>query len=130
MRVDFASMQNSIETRPCFVDVDLFKYVLKKYPFKYLFEDEIGKIPLKKAAEKFLDNDIVYRKKVGFPVPLNSFYKKTLISIRGIIKHSNIITSEKFENSIDLILKTSNYGQILWMVLNLLIWEKNLNNKQ
>lgn len=128
MRVDFTSMQNSIETRPCFVDVDLFKYVTNNYPLQSLFDKKVGKKPLKKIAEKFLDKEIVYRKKIGFPVPLNSFYKKTLFSIRKLINHSNIINKDKFENSLISILKTYNYGQILWMILNLLIWEKQITN--
>lgn len=89
-RLDSATMANSIEGRVPFTDHRLVEFAFTvpiKYKLKWMQDDsidmthhltsdmisEVHDIPkyiLKKSYEGVLPNEILYRKKVGFPVPL------------------------------------------------------------
>jgi asparagine synthase (glutamine-hydrolysing) len=93
-RVDMTTMAASVEARVPFVDHRLVefaftipvKYKLKwnsekdKFAARLLMGNEISenydtpKYILKKAYEPMLSDNILYRKKMGFPVPLNSWF--------------------------------------------------------
>jgi asparagine synthase (glutamine-hydrolysing) len=93
-RVDTTTMAASVEARVPFVDHRLVefaftipvKYKLKwnsdkdKFAARLLMGDKISeefdtpKYILKKAYENMLSQKILYRKKLGFPVPLNSWF--------------------------------------------------------
>lgn len=90
-RVDNATMAASIEARVPFVDHRLVEFAFSipnKYKLKwndqrgskYLISDDISekydtpKYILKKALEGTLSDNILYRKKMGFPVPLDKWF--------------------------------------------------------
>ena len=97
-RLDRMTMAASIEARVPFLDVKLVEFVSKMpadYKLKWknkftsslsnFFNSEqisekydIPKFILKKLAEKKIPNSIIYRKKMGFPVPLNNWASKEL----------------------------------------------------
>ncbi len=75
MRVDKFTMAHSIEARVPFLDhrvVDLARRV----PAGHKLKDGIGKYILKKAAEPFLPEAIIYRKKQGFGAPMEEWFKE------------------------------------------------------
>ena len=148
-RVDFSSMKASIESRPVFVDIDLIKYVNQNIPFDLkikwnenieLNKDVMGnskeysekldtpKYILKKVAENHLTKDIIYRNKLGFPVPLNEYYSIMIKYVEELITDSSIFTFD-INDYMKSVEKINNYGQITWMVWNLLIWEKKVMKK-
>jgi asparagine synthetase B (glutamine-hydrolysing) len=43
-------------------------------PFEYRFENSISKYPLKSLFKNYLPEDIINRKKVGFPVPISKIF--------------------------------------------------------
>ena len=66
-RVDSMTMSNGLETRVPFLDRDLVEFVLSIPSLNKLKND--GKYYLKKVAEKYLDQELIYRDKFYFPVP-------------------------------------------------------------
>jgi asparagine synthase (glutamine-hydrolysing) len=151
-RVDTATMASSVEARVPFLDHRLvefastipLKYKLKwnsdkdKNKTKLLMSDKISenydtpKYILKKAYENMLPNKILYRKKVGFPVPLNKwlggdfnkYAKKLLLSEEASSrKLYNIHNIEKWLNSEKLSLNHSNAMKI-WMLINIELFMK------
>ena len=74
LRADKMGMKNSVELRSPFMDLDIIEFALNLPP-KYKFNILEGKYILKKVAERYLTNEIVYRKKVGFPIPFSKKFE-------------------------------------------------------
>lgn len=68
-KVDRASMQNSLEVRAPFLDVEMAE-LARRIPHRYKFRHGHGKWVLKKALEPWLPRDVLYRAKQGFGAPV------------------------------------------------------------
>lgn len=77
IKADRMSMAASLELRVPFLDYRLVEHAAK-IPTKYKIADGKGKFILKKIMEPYLPNEIIYRKKMGFPTPLNLMFKGEL----------------------------------------------------
>ena len=80
VKVDRASMMNSLEVRAPFLDIDLVNFA-RKIPVNYRFKNGETKYILKKALEPILPHDILYRKKKGFGVPIGKWFSEGKIQI-------------------------------------------------
>jgi len=149
MRVDMTTMATAVEARVPFVDHELVEFVFNM-PFHYklrwksplhmafsgtLTSDEISefldtpKYILRETFKDLLPENVVRRKKMGFPVPLNRWfrgrYKETLKEIlldkrtreRGIF---NTRAIEKWLGSESL--SEHSFALKLWYLLNLELW--------
>ena len=143
-RVDTTTMATSVEARVPFVDHRVVEFAFTipiQYKLKWrdeikskrLTSDKISEnydIPkyiLKKSFEDEIPEAVLYRKKMGFPVPLNEWFggdfneyaKKILLSQaaqeRGIY---NIDSIEKFLKS-DRIKQEHSFAMKIWMLVNL-----------
>ena len=76
-KVDRASMANSLEVRAPLLDHQLIEWVSGLPPGLKLHGQE-GKYILKKAMEPYLPNDVLYRSKMGFSVPLAEWFRGPL----------------------------------------------------
>ena len=76
-KADRMSMGTSIELRVPFLDYRLVEFAAT-IPSKYKIKNGEGKYPLKKMMEGILPNDIIYRKKMGFPTPLKRMFQDEL----------------------------------------------------
>lgn len=74
---DKMSMFASVETRVPFLDQRIVDFAAK-LPIEYKIKDGQAKWILKKVAEKYLDHEIIYRKKTGFGAPLRDWVKTDL----------------------------------------------------
>lgn len=74
---DKMSMYNSVETRVPFLDQRIVDFATK-LNIKLKINEGQAKWILKKVAEKYLDKDIIYRKKTGFGAPLRNWIKNDL----------------------------------------------------
>ena len=72
-RLDNSTMLCSVEARVPFVDHRLIDR-MAGVPFAYKMKDGIVKEPLKRIFNKYLPNEIIERKKIGFPVPLAKIF--------------------------------------------------------
>jgi len=151
-RVDTTTMAASVEARVPFVDHRLVEFAFTiplKYKLKWISEQaeeqskilmsdkisevyDIPKYILKKSYEEMIPKEVLYRKKMGFPVPLNDWFgghfneyaKEVLLSdeakARGIYNYDNI---EKWLNS-DRLKKDHSFAMKIWMLINLELFAK------
>ena len=75
MRVDKLTMAHSIEARVPFLDHDVVEFATR-LPLEYKLRDGVGKWLLKKAAEPYLDHDMIYRTKQGFGAPMDQWFRE------------------------------------------------------
>jgi len=130
VKMDRASMANSVEVRSPFLDYRLHEFVAK-LPRKWLINNTTGKILLREMAKKYLPNEVVIAEKRGFGIPLNEWTRNSLFLDNLIkdTKHSKI-----FEEYINLegfhkfIIAHRNLaiegGGLVWRLAMLLAWEK------
>jgi asparagine synthase (glutamine-hydrolysing) len=146
-RVDTTTMAASVEARVPFVDHRLvefaftvpIKYKLKwntensKAKAKLLMSDKISekydtpKYILKKSYEGTIPNEILYRKKMGFPVPLNNWFggdfnnyaKKLLLSNKA--KERNLYNIDNIEKWLqdDRLSSDHSFAMKIWMLINI-----------
>jgi asparagine synthase (glutamine-hydrolysing) len=76
-KVDRASMAHSLEVRVPLLDHKLVEWISGIQPSLKLHGHE-GKYIFKKALEGYLPDDILYRDKMGFSVPLASWFRGPL----------------------------------------------------
>ena len=76
-KVDRASMAHALEVRSPFLDYELVEWLSSLPPGLKLHGRE-GKYLLKTAMEPYLPGDIMYRPKMGFAVPLASWFRGPL----------------------------------------------------
>lgn len=140
-------MATGVEARVPFVDHKFLEFVMSiplKYRLKWknkegakhLISDKISEeydIPkylLKKAFEKDLPNDVVWRKKMGFPVPVHAWFGQDFNKIahdlllddtarqRGLYNTSFLEKALKDEK----LFTQHAFGLKIWMLVNLELW--------
>ncbi|MBN9590194.1 MAG: asparagine synthase (glutamine-hydrolyzing) [Alphaproteobacteria bacterium 64-11] len=77
VKVDRASMANSLELRAPMLDQDFFAWAFAQTPQAKIAGVE-GKAILKQAMEPYLPRDLLYRPKQGFTVPLAHWFRHAL----------------------------------------------------
>ena len=73
VKVDRASMANSIEVRAPFLDKDLVEFAFTEVPSSLKVSNQNKKILLKKLALKILPSTFSIDRKQGFSIPLGNF---------------------------------------------------------
>ena len=76
-KVDRASMAHSLEVRAPLMDYELIDW-LATLPSSHKIQGQEGKHIFKKAMEPYLPNDVLYRPKMGFAVPLARWFRGPL----------------------------------------------------
>lgn len=74
VKVDRASMMNSLEVRSPFLDCELVDFV-RRLPSDVKLRGGTTKWILKQAAEKLLPSEIINRSKQGFGVPIGQWFR-------------------------------------------------------
>lgn len=146
-RLDSPTMANAVEGRAPFLDYLLAQYsfnLSSGYKTKWLLDDKslwllnkncdemseidnISKYILKEVSKKYLPNEIISRKKQGFPLPLEEWFNNNFKSIAQDLilgadsKVRNFIKKEVVEAWIKAG-KGNLFGQKLWMLLSLELW--------
>ncbi|MFT6269545.1 MAG: asparagine synthase (glutamine-hydrolyzing) [Alphaproteobacteria bacterium] len=80
VKVDRMSMANSLEVRAPILDKEILEYAAT-LPSSLKFRDKEKKYVLKEAFKPDLSDDILYRKKMGFAVPLAQWLRVELKDI-------------------------------------------------
>ena len=138
-RVDMTTMQTSVEARPPFLDHELIDFTYKKVPYdlklrwnsEYYYKQakkaragfysekyDTPKYALKQVANRYLPNDILNRRKVGFPVPLTNWFPELLKQSDQLLLKCNWLASNKLNNLQEELETNPRAGQLLWMFLN------------
>ena len=129
-KVDRASMAVSLEVRCPILDHVFMEYAAK-IPSKYKLVGKDGKHIFKKALKKYLPDDILYRKKMGFGVPVEEWLRTDLKEYGGDLvlkggasrQYLEKPMLEKFWNEHQSGLR--NRSTELWIIMMLNLWHKN-----
>lgn len=128
-RMDKISMSQSIETRNPFLDFRIVDYGLS-IPHNLKIKNNTPKFILKKSLEQILPKEILYRKKMGFCVPLREWAEEIMVQsieneIDSFTKKTDIFEKEKIKELI-IGIKQGNkaYTNKLWTVYFLINWHK------
>jgi asparagine synthase (glutamine-hydrolysing) len=127
-RGDRMTMGASVEGRVPFLDHELVEYVFS-IPAGFKVNGMKRKWLIKKIAEKYLPRKIIYRKKVGFAVPLDQWFRGQLkeLCYDSICNNHSLpeaIFSKKFLRQLlddHCSLKKNNFLPI-WTLLGLSLW--------
>jgi len=152
-RLDFHSMSSSVEARVPFCDHRLVEHVMNipfKYKFKWksilhkmigLFNNsfknsehlDTSKYLLRECSKGLIPEEIIKRKKKGFPVPLDDWFSEGLnkfakdILLDGETNRRGIFNITEIENLINNKEKVDYdfWGKKIWMLVNIELWYRN-----
>ena len=95
-KVDRASMAHSLEVRVPMLDHKFVEWAAS-VPSSYKLKGQEGKFILKKALEPYLPNDVLYRPKMGFGVPLAKWFRGPLKErLRSTVTEGELVDSGLF----------------------------------
>jgi asparagine synthase (glutamine-hydrolysing) len=131
VKVDRATMLSSVEARAPFLDRDVTKFALS-LPSDLRVRGLTTKWVLKKAAEKWLPREVIYRRKRGLSVPVAGWINRGLreevdrllepsrLRGRGLVDEPQItaLLREHREGH-------ANHAKALWAVVMLEYWLEN-----
>lgn len=131
LKVDRASMANSLEVRVPFLDHELVEFVAKmpvNLKLKFYYKK---KYALKRIMSGRLPNQIIKKRKLGFNVPVNIWIKGSLHDmVRETLSKSNVEDSGIFNyKQISILLDQhekgiKDHGYQLWNLLIFMTWWK------
>ncbi len=129
-RLDRMTMAASIEGRVPFLDHEFVEFCMSIEADKKADNNESKSI-LKKALEGILPNDILYRQKKGFVVPMKNLlfesdqFELFVNEIKSFNSKLNLFDDQSIN---DIINKKD--GKLFWIILSLSMWYNNiLKNK-
>ncbi len=119
-KMDIASMANGLETRSPFLDHKMIELACK-IPFNLKVKNGESKYILKKALEKIVPKENLYRPKMGFTVSLEDWFKGDINMYfnKTVMNGKSKINSFLNLDEIDLSLDTKR-----WNLLMLELWLK------
>ncbi|HBH47295.1 MAG TPA: asparagine synthase (glutamine-hydrolyzing) [Bacteroidales bacterium] len=126
-RSDRLAMAHSVETRSPFLSKQLVDYSFS-IPSNYKIRNGEAKYILKKAAEKYLSDEILYRKKQGFCVPIREWgglliTDFILDNISNFEQDFNIFNSNEVRRQVkELQNGNKNYTNNIWTIYLLINW--------
>ena len=131
---DRSSMAASVEVRVPFVDP-----VVARAAFAIPGRDKIrnrqGKVALKRAAEKWLPREIVYRPKASFSAPLRAWVRNDLqevindVLVRGELAGAGMIRAGALQRLIqDERAGRQDNAKQVWQLLTMELWYRNVRS--
>lgn len=127
-KVDIACSAFGLESRSPLLDYELVE-TAAEMPLKYKMKGKKRKKIFKEILlGRYLDKDILYRKKKGFDVPVNAWFRSelrdflnsTLLDPKGLVL--NLMKRKKVENLLEEHYKGKDNGKKLWVLLTLNLW--------
>jgi asparagine synthase (glutamine-hydrolysing) len=129
-RQDRSGMRNNIEIRVPFATKSLVELVNPISIEKKTFGGIQPKHYLKKYAEAYFPDNFIYRKKVGFSIPINDWYSNVLFSqdLIDILKEFNLFNA-KIRTMVNQGPSDKHSGRMLWSLLSFAIWVQKFEMK-
>lgn len=126
-KVDRASMAVSLEVRAPLLDHKLMEQAAR-IPSSLKLREGNGKYILKKAVEPFLPHDTIYRKKQGFAIPLDRWFRHELreLAENNLFSHTDGILDPDFLKTVWNQHQKRQYDRSahLWAVLMFRKWQE------
>ena len=129
MRVDKMTMAHSVEARVPFLDHEVIEFA-NRLPPSYKLADGIGKRILKKVAEPYVDNDLLYRRKQGFGAPMDKWFTERQFGRacldafdRSPITREKLIDTGYARGLLEgQVAGKINWGFHVWTLMNAIFW--------
>ncbi len=128
VKVDRMSMAHSLEVRAPILDRDVIEFAAT-VPSAFKFKDGEKKHILKEAFKPLLPDDILYRKKMGFSVPLDQWLREEIKAIAerylfssdaGLLRYFNASAIQQLWNEHQS--GSHQHGTVLWSLLMFEMW--------
>jgi asparagine synthase (glutamine-hydrolysing) len=129
-KVDRASMANSLEVRNPLLDYKLVEFAAS-IPWNYKLRGREGKYILKQAVKSFVPHDVLYRRKMGFCMPVSRWLRSELASfskerLEELGNHNSALFDKAY---IRLLLREHRSGlrdhsSPLWSLLMFQLWQE------
>lgn len=131
VKMDIATMANSLEARSPFLDHKLIEFVAQIPSHLKLGKRLTSKYILKRALKDFLPAEILNRPKMGFGVPIGKWFREELKDyMKEILLSSKTLSRNYFKEPKvtqlinDHISGKKDNGYRLWTLLNLELWHR------
>lgn len=128
VKVDRMSMANSLEVRAPFLDHNVIEFAAS-VPYDLKYKNSEKKYILKRSLENILPGEILYRKKMGFSVPLASWFRSEIKDLAGRCLLSPDAGLYHFfnRNAVEDVwnqhqARSKNHGTVLWSLLMFELW--------
>jgi asparagine synthase (glutamine-hydrolysing) len=122
-KVDRASMAHALEVRVPLLDHKFVEWV-SGIPASYKLNGQQGKYIFKKALEPHLPDDVLYRDKMGFGVPLAKWFRGPLkervrsLVADGCLAQSGLFNQDYLQQLVDQHLSgTREHSAVIWSLL-------------
>jgi len=135
-RGDRMTMAASLEARMPFLDIRLAQFV-SQLPDHYRVRGKRTKWILREAAKDIIPDKIIQRKKLGFKVPIEQWFRTSLsdylhdlIAAPGACLHEYLdaaVIQKLFKEHLD---NRQNHEKILWSLLNMEIWLRQMQGME
>lgn len=124
-KVDRASMAVSLEAREPLLDYRLIEFAAR-LPARMRVRRGVGKWLMKHALRRYLPDDILYRRKMGFVTPVSAWFRGALADqARAIGQGSSLAETGWFDmDAVSRLIAThqsglADHGRTLWQLLML-----------
>jgi len=129
MRVDKLTMAHAVEARVPFLDHDVVDFA-RRLPPSYKLRNAVGKHVLKRAAEPYLERDMIYRRKQGFGAPMEEWFREGDFGARCLaafdrsaLKNEGLIAPQYFRGLLEeQIAGRQSASFQIWTVMNAVLW--------
>jgi len=132
---DKITMANSIENRVPFLDIDLINFI-ESLPIEMKLNKRITKFTHRKAAEQWLPDSIISRKKKAFETPVGDWFKDELSdSLIELVEKPNSLSRQYFDTKFIKqmvqmhVEQKKDYKKHLYILLSLEAWFQNFYSK-
>lgn len=128
VKVDIASMANSLEARSPFLDHKVIEFAAS-LPENLKMKRMETKSLLKKVAARLVPREVIYRKKMGFGVPIGHWFRTSMKDfVRGVLLSEKsltrgIIRPEMMKKYVEEHINSErDYTHQIWTLLMLELW--------
>lgn len=135
IKMDRASMGNSIEVRSPFLDYRVHEFAAS-LPREWLINESSGKLLLKELAKRYLPEKVFTAPKKGFGIPVDDWMsdEKVLNHFKTLISESNLVPIYFSKKELLLLVerhkkKKSNKGSYIHRIYMLLLWEEKYGSQ-
>jgi asparagine synthase (glutamine-hydrolysing) len=130
IKADRMTMANSVELRVPFLDYRVIEFAAT-IPSNMKLRGGVGKWILKRAMKHRLPNEILTRKKMGFPTPLALMLQRDLLDyLRGLLLSSECLNRGYLKRqAVERLIeentrKTRDHHRLLWQLVVLEEWHR------
>src|SRR5699024_1869356 len=128
LKAEKMTQAHLLEVRVPFLDREVYQ-IAQQIPVHEKIGKGETKLILREAFKGFLPDDILYRKKLGFPVPLKHWLRRDLYSwARKLITHS---PTDHIINKVPVLQlleahrqKRGDYARKIWTILMFMVWHQ------